>query len=190
MRKKVESQKVILVFVGPSGSGKTTVGKELTNRGIPKLITTTTRPPRVGEVNAIDYYFRTPDDMKKEPFVEQTFYNENVYGLTVKEVEEALKKSSAVHVSLDKNGAEAMLKKYPHATKIIYFDVPEEKIIHRMKKRGDSHKKIQERLDFCKKTQEYESPEITHLYVENEDIRETANVILEKFHLNKSVMGK
>lgn len=182
----MDSQKRILVFVGPSGSGKTTVGNELTRRGIPKLVTTTTRNPREGEKDGTDYYFRTPQDMEKEPFVEQTIYNGNIYGLTVKEVENALEYQHIVHVSLDQNGAEAMKQKYPEQTRIIYFDVPEEKMIQRMKKRGDSNEKIQERLNFGRQSGEYRAPEDTHLMVENDDVNHTADMILNAFHIQKN----
>ena len=52
------SNKQIVVMVGPSGSGKTSIGEVLSKNGVQRLITTTTREPRVGEVNGVDYYFR------------------------------------------------------------------------------------------------------------------------------------
>lgn len=183
----MDRQKIILVFVGPSGSGKTTVGNELTKRGIPKLVTTTTRHPRSGEQHGVDYYFRNQEEMKAEKFVEQTSYNGNTYGLTVKEVDQPLKEHNAVHVSLDQNGAEAMRESYPSETKIVYFNVPEKKMVQRMEKRGDSKVKIQERLDFCRKSGENQIPEATDLVVENDEIQRTAETILSTFNLKKNI---
>ena len=182
----LRGQKMILVLVGPSGSGKTTVGNELAKHGIPKLITTTTREPRRGEKNGEDYYFRSREEMSENLFVEQTTYNGNIYGLTTKEVEKSLETVDVVHVSLDQNGVKAMKKAYPDEVRIIYFDVPEDKIRKRMKKRGDTQEKINERLEFRRKSDEYMPPEGTHLVVENEKVDQTVQLILETFELEKT----
>src|SRR5699024_8355885 len=131
----------------------------------------------------IYYYFRTKEEMKEEPFIEQTVYNDNIYGLTVKEVEHSLSKHRAVHVSLDQNGVSAMQAAFPAQTRIIYVDVPEEKVIERIKKRGNSQEKIQERLAFGRDSGEYLPPEGTHLIVQNNDLDATVDSILETFHL-------
>lgn len=185
---ELDDQKLILVFVGPSGSGKTTVGEELTKRGIPKLITTTTRKPRPGEKTGVDYYFCDAEEMNAAAFVEQTIYNGNLYGLTIKEVRDALEKHSVVHVSLDRNGVEAMKKAFPQETRIVYFDVPEEKIQQRMKKRGDSETKIRERLEFGRLSGEYAPPTGTHLVVQNENLDQTVQTIIRTFHLEETQM--
>lgn len=51
---------LLMVLTGPSGSGKTTLSLRLLNEieGVRKVITTTTRAPRMGEVDGIDYHFR------------------------------------------------------------------------------------------------------------------------------------
>ena len=97
-------------MVGPSGSGKTSIGEVLSKNGVQRLITTTTREPRVGEVNGVDYYFREFSELDGDDFVEQTIYNGNRYGLTKEEVSNQLEQHDIVHVSLDQNGAEAVLK--------------------------------------------------------------------------------
>lgn len=173
------SKKRILVFVGPSGSGKTTVGRELSKKNIKKLVTTTTRQPREGEVDGVDYYFVKPGELGPEEFVEQTTYNGNTYGLTKKEVETALENHDVVHVSLDQNGAVAMRKVYPEETRIIFFEISEEEMIERMRNRGDSEEKITERLVFGRTTQENIPPNGTHLIVHNVRVEETVRQILE-----------
>ena len=47
----------IIVLVGASGSGKTTIGKELEELGVRSLLSFTTREPREGEYNMVDYRF-------------------------------------------------------------------------------------------------------------------------------------
>ena len=59
---------VLFILSGPSGVGKSTVGSSLINflgrDKIRRVVTTTTRPPRAGEVDGVDYFF-----VSKEKFV-------------------------------------------------------------------------------------------------------------------------
>lgn len=176
------SQKRILVLVGPSGSGKSTVSDLLAEKGIPKLVTSTTRKPRLGEENGIHYYFRTIDQMKEEPFVEQTFYAENVYGLSVREVESKLEKYNTVQVTLDKNGARVMKEEFAEETKLVFFQITEEEMMERMKNRGDTLESIEKRIDFCRVTKELEPPKDTDLIISKGTPQEITQQILEKYN--------
>ena len=55
----VESHPILLVLSGPSGVGKTTVAQRLLSRNdnLARVVTCTTRAPREGEVNGVDYHF-------------------------------------------------------------------------------------------------------------------------------------
>ena len=74
----------MIVLAGASASGKTEAAKLLASKyGITKVITTTTRAMRNGEVNGRDYFFVDRDTFKKMieegRFVEYTEYNGNLY---------------------------------------------------------------------------------------------------------------
>lgn len=174
------TNKRIIVMVGPSGSGKTTVGEALTKKGIPKLVTTTTRLPRPGEQEGIDYYFREEAMLNSDDFIEQTRYNDRVYGLTKEEVKAALERFDTVHVSLDRNGSKAMKEAFPEETKVVFIQISQEAMENRMRKRGDSEEKIAERIAHSKKTGEQIPPEETDIVVENVDVDRTVEEILEK----------
>lgn len=184
------SDKRIIVLVGPSGSGKTTIGEELTRRGIPKLVTTTTRSPRLGEEDGKDYYFRDTSDFHPDDFVEQTLYNHQVYGLTKSEVDSALNKTDCVHVSLDKNGAQAVKDAYPKEAMLVFVYVPLGEMKKRMQMRGDSEEKIQERVRFSKETDELQPVEGADLIVENKSVSETVAKILEEVGLQDEPLQK
>lgn len=171
--------KQIIVIVGPSGSGKTTIGEELAKQGIPRLITTTSRNPRNGEKNGVDYYFRDISELNVDDFVEQTVYNNNQYGLTKEEVNSMLEKHDTVHVSLDQSGAEAVSKAYPDEACVVFVSITEKEMIRRMKKRGDSEQAIKDRIDFCRKTNELIPPAITDLVVINHDVQKAAQEIID-----------
>lgn len=77
----------MIVLSGASASGKTEVAKLLAKKyNIVKVITTTTRPMRINEINGRDYFFVTKEEFQKMEeegrFVETTFYNGNYYGST------------------------------------------------------------------------------------------------------------
>ena len=83
----------MIVLSGASASGKTEVAKMLASKyGITKVITTTTRPMRVGEVDGRDYFFVTKEQfeqmIRNDEFVEFTIYNGNYYGSTKAQIGE------------------------------------------------------------------------------------------------------
>jgi len=68
-----------LVIAGPTGSGESTITRELINRYpiFVRLVTATTRPPRLNEKDGEDYYFFSEEEFKKEVtkgnIIEHTF---------------------------------------------------------------------------------------------------------------------
>ena len=58
---------LLLVLAGPAGSGKNTLCDRLVaeDPSFTRVVTTTTRPPRPGEINGIHYYFFTPDEFEQ-----------------------------------------------------------------------------------------------------------------------------
>ncbi|MGB3160314.1 AAA family ATPase [Carnobacterium sp.] len=173
-----EENKMILVLVGVSGSGKTTLANELEAIGIPKLVTTTTRPKRNGEVEGTDYYFRELSDMSNIAFIENSLYNNHLYGLTVDTVEEGLDLNDIMSVVLDKNGATALKEVYPFYTKIIYLETTEAEIQQRMEKRGDCLEDIQQRLLFAKQTDEFDAPVETDLILPAQELGQSVKAVL------------
>lgn len=181
------SSKRIIVMVGPSGSGKTSIGEVLAANGIPRLVTITTREPREGEVNGIDYYFREFSEVDIDEFVEQTVYNDNRYGLTKEEVNNKLQQHEMVHVSLDQNGAKAMREIFPEEAYIVFVSITEEEMIRRMQIRGDSPEEIQDRIAFCRETNELTPPDFVDLIIINDEITKAAQKIMDHVAKDKKI---
>lgn len=77
----------MIILVGESASGKSTIEKILTDKyGYKKTVSYTTRPPRQGEVNGIDYHFISEDEymekLNADFFAETGNYNGWFYGTT------------------------------------------------------------------------------------------------------------
>ena len=135
----------MLVLIGPSASGKTEVAKKLIMQyGMKKLITYTTRIPRPGEKDGVDYHFVSPEQfnaMKKAgEFIETTYYNHNYYGSRIKDV------NINKVVVLDPNGLNLFNKTFGLKIVSIFLETPEDIRIKRMRRRGDSEEEIKRRI--------------------------------------------
>ncbi len=135
----------MIILVGASASGKTEVAKVLTTKyGFKKFVTSTTREPRVNEVNGIDYNFLTEDTFIKmknnNEFIETTFYNNNYYGTEKKLIDDQ------TVLVVESNGLIAFkLSSYPNI--ISYFlNADELTRIERMRLRGDKEEDIHQRI--------------------------------------------
>ena len=100
----------ILVLSGPSGAGKSTIIDAAANEigDFYFSVSTTTRAPREGEVEGVDYYFVTKEDFEKGiksgDFLEYAKVHNNYYGTSLKPVKEALDSGKLVIFDIDIQG--------------------------------------------------------------------------------------
>ncbi len=100
----------ILVLSGPSGAGKSTIIDAAANE-IGEFyfsVSTTTRAPREGEVDGVDYYFVTKKEfeegIKDGDFLEYAKVHDNYYGTSLKPVKAALEQGKLVIFDIDVQG--------------------------------------------------------------------------------------
>src|SRR5205085_11115018 len=93
----MKESNLLVIISGVSGVGKSEVMKRLLTYpelNIQKLITTTTRPLRTGEVDGQDYYFTSKEkflkDIANNQFLEYVEYNNNYYGTSRNSLEKNL----------------------------------------------------------------------------------------------------
>ena len=134
-RSAEKTKPVILVISGPSGVGKNAICTELnklSDGSIDRAITFTTREPRKGEENNIDYYFVNDEQFDKMvnsgDFLEHSEVHGKKYGSTKISISSKLAKSQDVMIILDVQGADKAKKFFeslPAATqsKFVYTDV-------------------------------------------------------------------
>ena len=90
------NDKFLFVVSGAAGTGKDSVVKALreAHPEIEKTVSATTRTPRPGEQEGVDYYYRTREQfqqlLENDQVVEHNFYNGNYYGTLKSEVEKRL----------------------------------------------------------------------------------------------------
>ncbi len=144
---------LLIIISSPSGGGKDSVINALLKimPNSTRLITTTSRPKRPGNIEGIDYYFINEKEFLKkienDEFVEYNIYSENYYGTQKKHLEETLENNEIVFTQMEVNGKHNLDKlEIPHLS---IFLLPEKLDIlkNRIEKRGGLNKKqIQDRI--------------------------------------------
>lgn len=111
---------MLITITGPACAGKSTFEKELvSNKGWNRITSFTTREPRQGEVDGVDYFF-LEEPPPESDVVEQVEYNGKFYGILKSELEKARTKNTVVVV--EPNGA-TKLESYCAENDILVFKI-------------------------------------------------------------------
>lgn len=180
----------LFVISGSSGVGKGTLLKQLVQRN-PELevsISATTRNPRPGEVDGVNYFFTSKEDFLKEvengDFLEWAEFNGNYYGTKQAWVERNLNKGRNLILEIETKGALQIKEKMPDAILIFILPPSLEELEHRLRGRNtEDEATIQGRLHEVKR--EIECSKNYDYKIINDDL-EKALAELEK--LVKSVI--
>ena len=153
------SPPVLLVLAGPAGSGKTTLCERMVAEvpGFSRIVTTTTRDPRPGEVDGVHYHFLAPDvfDRKvaEQAFLEWAWvHRKHRYGTLGSSVLEPLAAGRSLIVNVDVQGVDnfrraaaenALLRRHLGT---VFIDVPVPELQQRLRLRGESEAEIERRM--------------------------------------------
>ena len=119
---------LLIVFSGPSGSGKGTVLAEVMKRcpDIEFSVSATTRAPREGEVDGVNYFFKSKEEfmdlVSHGGFIEWAQFCENCYGTPRAYVESRLAQGKDVVLEIEVQGAMQVKKALPDA--VLIFNLP------------------------------------------------------------------
>ncbi len=143
---------VLLVLAGPAGSGKSTLCDRLVKE-IPdfaRVVTTTTRAPRPGEVDGVHYHFLTPEQFDEKlaanAFLEWAWvHGKRRYVTLAESVLEPLRRGESLVISVDVQGVESFRKAsaaYPLIAQrmtTVFIVVDHERLVARMRARAQDN---------------------------------------------------
>ena len=148
---------LLLVISGPSGVGKgTVIDSLLENDDMAYSVSATTRSPRPGEIDGVDYNYITKEEFRtlieNGDVLEYAEYTGNYYGTPRKFVERKLNEGKSVILEIETCGAMQIKKKMPEAVLIFICPPSLEELESRLRGRGtETEEVILRRLEQAKK---------------------------------------
>jgi len=171
------------VLSGPSGVGKGTVRKAIfsqENTSFEYSISMTTRSPRVGEVDGVDYFFKSREEfeslIEQGKLLEYAEFVGNYYGTPVDYVRETTLRGKDVFLEIEVEGAKQVREKFPDGLFIFLSPPSLSELKNRIVTRGtETEEVINNRMNVAR-----EEIEMMHLYdyvVENDTVENACDKI-------------
>lgn len=137
----------LIVFSAPSGCGKGTMLAEiLKDESFRVSVSATTRKPREGEVDGVNYYFITNEEFEKraanDEFLEHAGYCDHYYGTLKSEVDPYLEKGINVILEIEVQGAMSIRKARPDALLVFIAPPSVQELSRRLHKRGTETEEV------------------------------------------------
>lgn len=180
---------LLVVISGPSGAGKGTIYSKVIERtGMKRSVSVTTRKPRPGEEEGVNYFFRTEEQYQQMiangEFLETAEVYHNYYGTPKAPVFENLQNGYDVLFEVDVHGARSIKKKYPEAVAIFVMPPDFETLGARLRGRGtESEQSLKLRLGAAKR--ELAKYEMFDYIVFNDDIGQAVQDVLDIVNAEK-----
>jgi guanylate kinase len=161
----------VFVITGPSGVGKGTLIRNLMQH-MPQLalsVSATTRPPRPGEHDGVDYHFMSVDEFERHvragDFVEHADYAGRSYGTLRSELESRVKDGTPVVLEIEVQGARQIRKTLPSAVQVFIAPPSLDALRSRLVGRGtDDQAEVERRLEVAGRELAAQ-PEFAHVVV-------------------------
>lgn len=140
----------LLVVSGPSGAGKTDAVRELcARRSIRRSVSATTRPPRAGEEDGVDYWFLAMDEFMRRvddgAFAEWASYRSHCYGTLRTTIEQAADAGEDIVLEIDVQGGAQVRARYPDALLVFILPPDMATLRSRLVSRGTETPEVRER---------------------------------------------
>ncbi|MBU5581619.1 guanylate kinase [Enterococcus sp. S181_ASV_20] len=191
---------LLIVLSGPSGVGKGTVRKAIFERDDNEFeysVSMTTRPMRKGEVDGVDYYFRTKEEfeamIEAGEMLEYAEYVGNYYGTPLTYVNKTMDEGKDVFLEIELQGAQQVKEKVPDGVFIFLTPPDLAELKARIVGRGtDSPEVIEERMRVAR--QEIEMMALYDYAVVNDQVQNAVDrikdIIVSEHYRVDRVIGK
>lgn len=174
----------VFVIAAPSGTGKTTLCRRILEEdpGLEISVSHTTRKPRVGEVNGVDYHFVDTQEFRRlndaDAFLEHASYNGHNYGTSWRAIEAPLEAGRDVVLEIEVQGAAQVRVRMPSAC-LIFLLPPSLRVLEeRLRGRDtDDEEVIQKRMALV--DNELDAARLFDFAIVNDDLEVAVQQVLE-----------
>lgn len=149
----MQSEGLLIVISAPSGAGKTTLCRGLTERfpALRESISYTTRQPRAGEVDGVDYHFVSEPAFRRmvaeQAFIEWAEVHGNLYGTALATIEEARSNGVDILLDIDCQGAKTLKQRGVEGLFVFVLPPSMAELRRRLEARSsDEHAVIERRI--------------------------------------------
>ncbi len=174
---------LLLVISGPSGVGKDTVIKRLLelDPNLKYSVSYTTRPPRPGEVDGVDYGFVNRGDferlIREGALLEHATYDGHLYGTPIAPLDEARGAGKDIVLKIDVQGAEQVRKRAPDALRIFLAPPNMDELLRRRTERHSESPLDQTARQLIAKDEMALAPHFDHVVI-NDDLERAVQEVL------------
>ncbi|MBA4538089.1 guanylate kinase [Bacillus aquiflavi] len=173
----MQEKGLLIVLSGPSGVGKGTVRKEIFSQpdvAFEYSISMTTRKPREGEVDGVDYFFKEREEFEKliaeDKLLEYAEYVGNYYGTPIEYVQQTIATGKDIFLEIEVQGAKQVREKFPDGLFIFLAPPSLSELKNRIVNRGtETEELIANRMKTAK--EEIEMMELYDYVVENDEVK-------------------
>lgn len=173
---------LLIVLSGPAGVGKGTVCNALrdVDTEIEYSVSATTRQPREGEANGVNYFFKTKQEfeqmIEENKLLEWAKYVDNYYGTPLDYVEETIEKGRDIILEIEVQGAKKVKERYPEGVFIFLMPPSLAELRSRIVGRGTENEElINKRMTVAR--EELEMMENYDYVVENDEVNKAVDRI-------------
>jgi guanylate kinase len=157
----------------------------------------TTRAPRTGEVDGVNYHYVSRETfeslMAQGKMVETTVYSGNYYGTSFAAIEDVISRGEDVLLEIEVEGGRNIRKKFPEAVEICLLPPSLEELERRLRGRGtESEEVVRTRLSRAREELAEVSalPGVYDYYVVNRDVDEAARTIADILHAEEQRLDR
>jgi guanylate kinase len=193
------SESILFCVSGPTASGKSSICKKIceVDKSIYLSISTTTRKPRVGEIDGVDYFFVSKEEFEKKisagDFIEHAEYSGNYYGTDKNKINQAIDQGLDVIFEIEVQGVAQLKKIYGEKVVTVFVFPPSFKILkdRLLKRATDDEEQILKRLEIARsEIVQLKSPDFSDYLVINDNLTLATGLLRNIVDVERSAISR